>query len=427
MSADSSSENDREPLPNDDASLQAGVPLPEPRHEFLPPFNGDGLGLEKGYFDPEKWDGEFTAGRGLDKHDPVAYERGKLTGNSRAVLLLSDFHLGDGSAGGDDFLISHVLPDEKLGLHTGFAPGGESRAAEFASVLTFALERVAGASGSTTRVDLVLNGDIINMLELQGRGSTLVSPKHKLLFRTLAVAQAVADVYWLRGNHDYVVPSGPWKSGEFYVNPQLQLLAEHGDFWDKETWPPGPENKGSELVLEVGALFEVQATVQSDHAIKFLMSGIDNLRPWSNDAIQGFLDRRSRLSDVAKFAAAVSRLKFLGAADDYGGYEGALARRKKAYAEWLMVQGHTHVPAFVPGVYYNTGSWISTLVALDGKERHIEAFPFLLVYLDRQGIRREEYYTLRRIGPNDVPIIALETADSINELRKEYGYDRPIP
>jgi UDP-2,3-diacylglucosamine pyrophosphatase LpxH len=416
-----------EPVSADEASLRSTMPLPPPRPEFLDPASGEESALEKSYFHPERWDEQFNAWQGSDKHDPVAYDRGKLTGNARAVLLLSDFHLGDGSAGGDDFLDSHILPDEKLGVHAGFAPAGESRAIVFASVLSFALDRVQEVMGANERLDVVLNGDVINMLELKGRGSTLVSPKHKLLFRTLAASQAFASVYWLRGNHDYVVPSGPWQSGEFYVNPQLRVLAEHGDYWDRECWPPGPDNKGSRLVIEAGALFEVLASLEADGRIKYLMSGIDNLRPWNDDAIEGFLDRRKKLSDVALLGAPVSRLHFLGAADDRAGYEGALARRKKPYRDWLIVQGHTHVPAFVPNVYYNTGSWIATLVEKEGNERHVEAFPFLLALLNDDGTRKEEYYTVRDLDRGQKATLKLEDKDSVDALRESLGYKNSIP
>ena len=64
--------------------------------------------------------------------------------------------------------------------------------------------------------------------------------------------------------------------------------------------------------------------------IQYLMSGIDNLRPWDNGAIRGFLDRRAKHSDVAAIAAVVSRLKYLGAADDSAAYKGARIRRKTA-------------------------------------------------------------------------------------------------
>ena len=414
-------------LPAADINLRSNILLPPPRPEFVDAIPGEDSGIEHSFFHPERWDEQFTAWQGSDKHDPVAYDRGKLTGNARAVLLLSDFHLGDGSAGGDDFLDSHILPDESLGVHTGFAPAGESRSLLFASVLSFAIDRVREILGAAERLDLVLNGDVINMLELKGRGSMLVSPKHKLLFRVLAATQAMTNVYWLRGNHDYVVPSGPWQTGEFYVNPQLRVLAEHGDFWDRECWPPGPENNGSRLVLEAGALFEVLASIQGDQSIKYLMAGIDNLRPWNDDAIEGFLDRRSKHSDVALMAAALSRLHFVGAADDRAAYEGALARRKKQYREWLVVQGHTHVPAFVPNVYYNTGSWIATLVENEGSERHIEAFPFLLAFLGEDGTRREEYYTVRDLDRGPKATLNLEDKDSVDSLRKSLGYMNPIP
>ena len=176
------------------------------------------------------------------------------------------------------------------------------------------------------------------------------------------------EVYWLRGNHDYIVPSGPWRPGVFYTNRILKTLAEHGDFWDKGNWPPGPTNKGSRLVIEPGAAFEVHPEVLDDGTITYLMSGVDNLRPWSDDAVEDFLDRRSKYSDVAALAALISRLKFVGAADDSAAYQGALERRRQGpYQDWLMVQGHTHMPAAVPGVYYNLGTWITTLVAPEGQ------------------------------------------------------------
>jgi hypothetical protein len=180
-------------------------------------------------------------------------------------------------------------------------------------------------------------------------------------------------------------------------------------------------------VIEAGALFEVLGTLQADDSIKYLMAGIDNLRPWNDDAIEGFLDRRKKLSDVALLAAAVARLHFLGAADDRAGYEGALSRRKKHYRDWLMVQGHTHVPAFVPDVYYNTGSWIATLVEMEGKERHIEVFPFLLVFAGDGGARTEEYYTVRDLDRGQTATLQLEDKGSIDALRRSLGYAKSIP
>jgi hypothetical protein len=92
-----------------------------------------------------------------------------------------------------------------------------------------------------------------------------------------------------------------------------------------------------------------------------------------------------------------------------------------------MVQGHTHVPAAAPGVYYNTGTWITTLVAPGGKEAHLEAFPFLLVYLDERGERVEEYYLVNRPGVGQRHQATLQTPESVNALRKACGYKHAIP
>jgi hypothetical protein len=398
-----------------------------PPADFIGPPRNIPPELERTYFDPEGWDAEMVNRQVEDGHDPAEPGASRREGQGTAALFVSDFHAADGSAGGDDFLDSHLAPDEALGgLYAGFAPPGESRAGLFASVLAFALERTSGCAGAGARLDVVLNGDVLNGLELKGRGGTYVSGKHRLLFRSLAAVHGRADVYWLRGNHDYVVPSGVWAVGESYVNDRLQVLAEHGDFWDKENWPPGPANKGSRLALEVGAAFEVHAGVMSDGSFKYLMSGIDNLRPWSSGAIKGFLDRRSKYSDVAALGAALARLKYVGAADDSAAYRGALERRGRngEYRDWLMVQGHTHVPAAEPGVYYNLGTWITTLVALKGKETLVEAFPFLLVYLDAAGRRVEEYYVVGRSEPGTVPRATLQSAESVNALRKAMGYKK---
>jgi hypothetical protein len=276
--------------------------------------------------------------------------------------------------------------------------------------------------GADTPLDVVLNGDVLNFLDLKGRGGTFVSERHAPFFRGLAALESPAAVYWLRGNHDYVVPTGPWHDGEFYINPGLQTLAEHGDFWDKENWPPGPANKGSRLIIEAGSAFEVNAIVSEQGAIDYLMSGIDNLRPWNNPAVQGFLKRRGKYSDVAALGAILTRLKYVGAADDSAAYAGALERRQGKYRDWLMVQGHTHVPAAVPGIYYNLGTWITSLIAPKGKEAQVEVFPFLLVYLDPDGRRVEEYFIVRRNEAGGDPRAFLQTPASVDELRKEFGY-----
>lgn len=398
-------------------------PLPRPRTEFDLPADGGSPAAVDRYFAPERWNAEVANHHPGDGRDPVAHGLGKVESTAEAVLVISDFHMADGSAGGDDFLDSHLHRDDEVGVETGFFPPGESRAGLFAAVVTFALDRVRRAGGHP-RLDVVLNGDVINFLELKGRGGTVVSRKHLPFYRTLDALGGFGTVVWLRGNHDYVVPHGPWRRGEFYANSALQLLAEHGDVFDEENWPPGPGNKGSRLAIEAGSPFEVHAGVDEAGTIKYLMSGIDNLRPWSDAAIRGFLDRRAKHSDVAAVTAIVSRLKYLGAADDSAAYNGALKRRKMSeYRDWLMTQGHTHVPAFAAGEYYNTGTWITTLVAPAGEEKQVEAFPFLLVYRDRSGGRAEEYYTADQPEGGGPPTARLHTRESVDELRREYGYE----
>ncbi len=412
-------------LPTTPADLRPWepFPLPRPLPEFdLPPDGGSPAEVQR-YFAPERWEEEVARCRAHDGRDPVEHGLGRLESTAPAVLVLSDFHMADGGAGGDDFLDSHLRHDEELGLETGFFPAGESRARLVASVVTWALARVRRAGGHP-RLDVVLNGDVVNFLELKGRGGTYVSRKHLPFYRTLDALRGRGEVFWLRGNHDYAVPEGPWRRGEFYDNPALRLLAEHGDAFDEENWPPGPTNKGSRLAIEAGSPFEVHAGVEDSGEVKYLMSGIDNLRPWSDGAIRAFLDRRAKHSEVAAITAVLARLEYLGAADDSAAYRGALRRRSAGpYRDWLMAQGHTHVPAFEAGVYYNTGTWIPTLVAPGGEERHIEKFPFLLVYRSRDGRRVEEYYTAEQESPAETPTAVLHTEDSVNELRAEYGYE----
>src|SRR5947208_2064262 len=105
------------------------VDLPEPAPELVPRPVDQELEREKAYFHPERWDAETHALVEADDRDPVAYGLGMLEGQGRAALFLADLHMADGSAGGDDFLETHILPDATFnGLYTGFFPPGESRA-----------------------------------------------------------------------------------------------------------------------------------------------------------------------------------------------------------------------------------------------------------------------------------------------------------
>jgi len=74
----------------------------------------------------------------------------------------------------------------------------------------------------------------------------------------------------------------------------------------------------------------------------------------------------AQAATAAWLAGLLTRLKFVGAADDSAGYRGALGRRQGRYRDWLMVQGHTHVPAAVPGDGGRSGGQLTTAGAVIG-------------------------------------------------------------
>src|SRR4051812_7412208 len=111
--------NPQDKVPEDLRQAGGTFELPEPAADLLPPPEEDNPHRLRDYFDPERWDEEVVQVRGPGKGDPVQHERGKLIGQGSAVLVVSDFHLADGTAGGDDFLESHLHLDEDLGVYTG--------------------------------------------------------------------------------------------------------------------------------------------------------------------------------------------------------------------------------------------------------------------------------------------------------------------
>ena len=121
------------------------------------------------YFDPEHWDAEVSHTGIPPGDDPVRTDRGRRENKAHAAVFLSDFHLSDGTAGGDDFLESHLRPEEDFrGLLTGFFPPGESRARLVSSALTLAFRRVAARTGRSELPDVVFNGDVIDFLAHEG-------------------------------------------------------------------------------------------------------------------------------------------------------------------------------------------------------------------------------------------------------------------
>src|SRR5947209_7615282 len=87
--------------------------LPSPRRELVP-LRGDPPEVEKTYFDPEKWEQGQWRPCEHKASDPVARGIGRQEGRARAALIVSDFHAGDGSVSGDDFLDDHLHRDKDL-------------------------------------------------------------------------------------------------------------------------------------------------------------------------------------------------------------------------------------------------------------------------------------------------------------------------
>ncbi len=85
-------------------------PLPDADPTLLAPPGGDSREVELSYFDPVKWDAEQVERLEGATDDPIASRRGRVEGQGTAALFLSDFHLADGTAAGDDFLETHLRP-----------------------------------------------------------------------------------------------------------------------------------------------------------------------------------------------------------------------------------------------------------------------------------------------------------------------------
>jgi len=395
--------------------------LPDPPDEFNQPPRPEDLPPRN----PQDWPSPP-----LLPEDPVNSTFG-VFGSNPAALFVSDFHFSDGGVG-DDYQASHLVSSPPLVI--GNSAAGPSRAGLFAAVLNFAAGRLAALG--IPRFDIVLNGDTIDMLELIGRGSTL-SPVHNGFFGALAATRAAGNtVYYLRGNHDFVVPPSPlWIPGVFYANGSLQTFAEHGDFHDPFNWPPGLGNPGSIFVVGAGAGIE---TLVTDFTIfppawVYELAGIDNVRPFSAATITGFLRARVGLATrvlapavaAAINAADLAARIFGGLPNDFQGVTGALRRFLSArFFQWLQVQGHTHIPLALPSYYYNTGTWTPYIITAGGVETILETFPFLLVYLNPATGRRTEEFFLVQFAAGGRATATLSSRARVNRLRVRLGYRR---
>ena len=393
---------------------EASDPLPPPL-EFEPLDTGVPVPPEGWYDDPR------------DFGDPPVY--GEEISDARAVLFVSDLHLSDGGVG-DDFLENHLV--QSGSLFVGNRAATKTRTALLSQVVRYAIDRAQ--SVGISRIDFVLNGDTIDLLELLARGSTL-SKRHTALFQLCHWLRSQGHgVYYVVGNHDWIIPPGPWTPAACYGNSVLETFAEHGDRYDRFNWPRGISSTGAQLVLGTNvfgySIGRLETRVdKKGPGLAYFMAGLDNLRPFDDKTIGDFIEAHyvpGMFPSIASAAAAKSLfigllagIGFAGQADDRSGYAGAQwMRTAGAYKGWLMVQGHTHVPVAIPRVYYNTGTFTPTLVR-PGNETLIEAFPFLLV-MSVNGNRREEFRTAQAVSNSSM----MRNRAAVNRLRKHvFGYD----
>ena len=307
----------------------------------LPPGGGSPSEVDH-YFAPERWDAEVANHHPGDGRDPVETASGKSKAPPRPCSSSATFTWPTAAPAADDFLDSHLRRDARTRHRPASSRPGASRAGLFAAAVTFALDRVRPAGGHP-RLEVVLNGDVVNFLELKGRGGTVVSRKHLPFYRTLDALAGRGSVVWLRGNHDYVVPAGPWRRGEFYANPAHAT--------------PGRARRRvrrRKLAARAG-----QQGVPAGDPGRLAVRGPRRRRRPGHDQVPDVRDRQppplerrrhprvprpagQALRRAAAIAAVLGRLKYLGAADDsaaQGGAEAAevqgvprLARRPGAHA-----------------------------------------------------------------------------------------------
>ena len=164
-------------------------PPPRPTRFLMPPGPRRPREAEGLYFDPGALDAEVAHAPAPPADDPVATGRGRIDGAGHAAVFLSDFHISDGTAGGDDFLESHLRPEgEYGGRSTGYFLPGESRTRARAGgpVPGLPADRRPDRPGGLPDVGQIRNGDVVDSLALKGRGGAYVSRRHLPLFRALA-------------------------------------------------------------------------------------------------------------------------------------------------------------------------------------------------------------------------------------------------
>lgn len=141
-------------------------PLPPLPAEYLVDFASPLLATSPRTH-PERWQRDGTDP--CDADEPSLY--GEVLSDAEACMFVSDLHMSDDGSAGDDFLHDHLVLARIGGQVLAVAgSGGASKGAPLGRALALCRNRVQTVVGPDARLDLVLNGDIIDLLEMQGRG-----------------------------------------------------------------------------------------------------------------------------------------------------------------------------------------------------------------------------------------------------------------
>lgn len=384
-----------------------------------------------------------------------SHPRGALSENGFA-LFVSDLHVSDGGMG-DDFMLGHK---------NGSTTPTTSKTMLFAQMLVSALIRArkVGVQG----VDLVLNGDTIDILELQSRATPFAHANFIGLLQSFGSITG-NQVFYILGNHDPIplnLPA-PIKITTSYWNPKLNTYATHGHQFDSLN--ANSTAIGSKIAKLAGSL-----ETSSGSGKTFPYRLIDNIKPLNYDTLVAYLYSRVpapvRLTlqlrrKMAHFIGLSSGFPFgnnivqeldelIGRSvipDDGDGYleteanniaQGKSAPNLRAgtYPS-RIVFGHTHVPC-ARGPYFNTGTWgalysihwpTNNRPANKAVETYLDLNPFLYIFLNpatNQVMEEPHYYNITSSTSLPGPLIRtptqlpeIKTPSAINSLRRSLYFD----
>ncbi|MFC1726572.1 hypothetical protein ACFL4T_13195 [candidate division KSB1 bacterium] len=363
------------------------------------------------------------------------------TSSHEYVVFASDLHMSDWSRG-DDFMMGH---------NEGPVAPVNDKTALFACALMFAMRQAqqSGAPG----VELVLNGDTIDLWEMIGRGTGFAHPGFLGLlnaFRQIPGNNIVA----ITGNHDWILPALPiWNVAAAYWNPVLETYATHGHQWDNlNNNPANPVCIGRNIAQIQGQIEPNPGSRFFNRPFPFCL--IDNIKPLSYKQLSAFINNRlSGWGKLLKFFAVPRLIRRIANQlgplviednDDYlikaandiaAGRIIAPGLPAGAGPAKRIVFGHTHMPAFqIP--YFNTASWTPMLAFTFIKrgrwpfrrqiatETLMDLNPQLHIYkninIGRIVERMYYYNTAVPFGPGINP--QQQTRLTVQALRRALGY-----